>query len=238
MSLTIEITNDIKTVLKILGYKDEDLTTFLIREKLKEIKRENEPKEIIKILDIALQKKMVNFLDFLLKTNLISVNIGFAKSCYYGDIEISKLFLEDRSLLTMKDFELAFKNACYSGHLDMVKWLTVLEPKLSIHIYAACDDIFPFSIACMNHHLSVAEFLLEYTRRKENIIDIKKDYGYLFEWACNYNGLPMAKWLFKISHEGKNPIYTCSNHFKDGYWKALNRKNMSICEWMCTIPRE
>lgn len=126
--------------------------------------------------------------------------------------------------LKIKD---AFIYACKYGHLDIIKYLLKIEPKL----YVLFEEEEAFYNACMFGHLNVVKYLLEiksdivisdyfnqflfckvcefgYNEVAKYLLEIKSDLLYyknikLFNYACEYGYINAIKFMLQINLELK-----------------------------------
>jgi len=85
----------------------------------------------------------------------------FLRSCFFGHVEIVKLFLADpRTDVNRRQTQGAspFYIACQQGHVEVVK-LLLREPRVEVNL-AAYDDMTPIYSACQNGHLEVVRWIL------------------------------------------------------------------------------
>lgn len=81
-----------------------------------------------------------------------------------GILPIAQLILEHaHTELTLDDLNIAARNACEHGHLEIAQWLTELYPNIDVngwhYGWQYCDPI--FYVACLHGHLPVAQWLFK-----------------------------------------------------------------------------
>lgn len=82
---------------------------------------------------------------------------------------------------------IAFRIACESGHLDVVKWLVEEGERQNKQININLGNDYPFQLTCINGQLDVAKWLVEESERQNKPININGDDNYGFKRACKMN---------------------------------------------------
>jgi hypothetical protein len=88
------------------------------------------------------------------------MDINFIKLLKYGaqngDLDIMQKILNISSnIFSLSTIGFIFNNACWYGHLVMVKWLYEIKPDIDI----SARNEYAFKLACFNYHLHIAEWL-------------------------------------------------------------------------------
>lgn len=174
--------------------------------------------------------------------------------CKVGKIKIAKKIFEHNSQIYL-DYHNILCDACFFGHLNIVKWLTKINPnikkttyeegfryscsmgnfKLIKWLYNKYPDInmntyndFAFHKGCENGKIKTVKFLFE----KSNVnLNIYNDYG--FRAACKNNHIQLANWLitknpnkYKIVYANEKQI---NFEIKYTYEKKYNIKREICC---------
>lgn len=142
----------------------------------------------------------------------------FLEFCRNGELGRAQAYIVALDPNTsIANYEMAFRVACYNGHLDVAEWLLQVKP--DINISALSDDAFRFS--CIYGHLNVAKWLLQI----KPDIDITAVSGSAFNGACSRRHLNVAKWLASL-----NPDYQIINEDEPD-WRCRNLKNIRDTKW-------
>ena len=130
------------------------------------------------------------------------------------------------------DSEIAFRYACYYGHLHVVKWLLEIKPDIDIFAH----ENYAFLYACQNQRLFVAQYLysIDNSIVYKSSLDIFQE---LFRDLCTDNKIEMAKWLYQVRPEvfaesDHSPfIYACEfGHYHIAKWiQSIRPYNYVIC---------
>lgn len=113
----------------------------------------------------------------------------------------------------------AFRWACAKGHLDIAKWLLIVQPPIDVR--ALGDDA--FRCACVNGHLHVAKWLLciepsTSTAAHDNA---------LFYWSCRSGHLRVAKWLLSME-----PLIEVRSHEDAAFRWACRYGYFDVAKWL------
>lgn len=73
----------------------------------------------------------------------------FDLACQVGDIDTAKILLNDDNLQYINYYNM-FRHSCYSGHLEIAKWIYSLIP-IDIH----SDDEAVFRWTCYHGHFII-----------------------------------------------------------------------------------
>lgn len=113
----------------------------------------------------------------------------FTTSCFKGQIRLAKFFYRE---IDIKNKDMGFRLACYSGNLELVKWLYQIDGKLDIHYNDDIEDLdSAFASACYSGNLELVKWIYQI----DNKTDIYKD-------TLSVSGLgghlKIMKWLFGL----------------------------------------
>jgi hypothetical protein len=92
----------------------------------------------------------------------------FIEFCKSGNLDQAKKFLEENENPTIDisvEYDCAFRYACWSGHLEVAKWLLEIKPTIDISAF----DEEAFRYACFNRHLDVAKWFQSLFPKKYHI---------------------------------------------------------------------
>jgi len=112
----------------------------------------------------------------------------------------------------------SLKFACYSGNVDMTKWL----------IEAGVDGIGEAFVAgCGGNQIDLVKWLSEYSK-----FDVIHHYTDAFEESCKQGNLTIAKWLYStgsIDFINTDMRYDLLND-------VCENDHLSVAEWLVTLP--
>jgi ankyrin repeat protein len=118
--------------------------------------------------------------------------------------------------------ECAFCDACHFGHIEVAKWLLLINPDSNISI----NNGRAFRHACAEGHLEVAKWLLEL----KSDIDISAENETTFRFVCCHGHLEVAKWLLEIK-----PDIDISAENNSAFFGACRYKNEDVALWLSTL---
>lgn len=125
--------------------------------------------------------KMVKYILNKYEFNNIDRIFGFL--CYLGDIELVKQLLNNYGP-DPGDYNYgAFRYACKSGNLELVKLLLKLEPNTDIEAYNNCAIKF----ACLEGHLNIIKYLLSIKPKINLFENTNTKYSICDCYNTNYN---------------------------------------------------
>lgn len=142
--------------------------------------------EVLKILYLHFQ--YYHNLD-LFTDNILEV--GFARSCAGGNLEIAQWFLEKKPDIDISsNYDYAFTNACLNGHINVVSWLIDLHKNAILYLLTDVVLKKALQYCCIRGNIHICKLLLQ---QNENIgVDAK-----MFENACMNGNLELSEWLLK-----------------------------------------
>ena len=118
--------------------------------------------------------------------------------------------------------ECAFCYACHYGHIEVAKWLLLINQDINRNI----NNGRAFRRACAEGHLEVAKWLLEL----KPDIDISADNETTFRFVCCHGHLDVAKWLLEIK-----PDIDISAENNSAFFGACRYKNEDVALWLSTL---
>lgn len=173
------------------------------------------------------------------------IEFAFQSYCIRGNINMAKKMLKKYGFDIHKNNEYIFRECCYFGKIDVLKWIIETDPKTNIraendeafreccrsgHVNIAkwlieldptidihVNDDEAFRLACYNGHYDIAYWMVH----KFPNINVNSKYDYAFRWACRNGHLNIAEWLYNdysIDINAKSCYafrYSCTNRHRD-----------------------
>jgi predicted Fe-S protein YdhL (DUF1289 family) len=115
----------------------------------------------------------------------------------------------------------------------MAQWLLQVKPTINILEkvnYAFCE-------ACKNGHLEVAQWLLQVSQERGQVIDILEQRDAVFASACKNGHLELAQWLLQVSKEKGQDINISARNNLAFRW-ACERTRLEVAKWLATLKPE
>jgi hypothetical protein len=168
--------------------------------------------------------KILYYFGFINKKSIVD---AFILSCECGNLELAKCIVDinennkkneyyQKNLINVNN-ELAFRQSCKFGRIDIAKWLYSLG--VNIHV----DDNYVFYQSCISNDLKMIRWL--------NSLSIVMQYD-LFRISLMEGSLDVAKWLYNNSYFDKNRIRD-NNDILFKICCSLNKIN--TIQWLETI---
>ena len=144
----------------------------------------------------------------------MDINFALVDACRHNDLDTVKSLLSERPRsgsfrpstseqnidIHYRD-ELAFREACYFGHLEVVKYLISLNMNINIH----ADNEDAFRYACFNGYLELVKYLIslnkgiKYLNLEDRNINIHAENEDAFRFACCNGHLEVVKYLISLN---------------------------------------
>jgi ankyrin repeat protein len=143
---------------------------------------------------------------------------SFKKLCREGKLEEAQKIYNENNINIHAVNNEAFRDACFNGHIEIVKWLINLDDKPYIH--ANNDEA--FRSACFYGHIEIAKWLINLDDKP----DIHAVDDFAFIYACFNGHIEIAKWLMTLDdkpniHANNDCVFRfacCNGHIEIAKW--------------------
>lgn len=153
-----------------------------------------------------------------------------------GDLD----FIEDYALSSPENLKYSltsgFEYACYSGHLDVIKFL-LTSKKLSKNANLHHDKEYPLTLSAYNGHLDVVRYLLTSKDLKEhaNIHAIENS---PLIWAAQSNNLQVVQYLVESPEIKEHADINLASRVTHGnaFMGACDQNSLAVVKYLAQRP--
>ncbi len=143
-----------------------------------------------------------------------------------------------------------FKNACYYGNTDLVKWLFEKAQQQIFGYYnmtktgdtlaKQClheDDCNSFRSACSQGHVKTAELLYDLGFTMGYPLNLHTNNQWCFYWGCQSGKLEMVKWLYHKSYSSAQPFTNLVDmyHLLKEDESSLGDDKLEVLYWLSEL---
>ena len=154
---------------------------------------------------------MDKFIEYCL-TDQLGKAQRFYRMCNPEDINFDEIFYD------------LFYELCFDGNLHIAKWLCDIYYKEYNELFRSCCNRGDIKLAKSLYELNDVDI---YDRDPSELYGV----GNAFEYACLYNNLEIAKWLFDISDKAKLNIYS----YIDIIFVRVGSNDLEMLQWVYTL---
>jgi hypothetical protein len=142
------------------------------------------------------------------------------KACREGNLPLIKKLLQDPDIYIHSGNEMAWRDSCRYGHIEVVKLLLSIghspsnrSQYINIHAYNECAWVF----ACKNGRIEVATLLL--SLEGDRYIDVHADNEWAWCKACEHNQLEIVELLLSLKYDRFIDVHF--NHDEAWMWGRM-----------------
>lgn len=166
----------------------------------------------------------LNMIMWLYSLNIFDItyedNIIFRTVCERGFLKIAKwIYSLGKFNLDSNMIEKTFSQTCGNGKLELAKWYySVLE--------SYCNRQYAFSQCCMWDNFETGQWLVSLNKNNDpKNIDLTN--GNYFVYACRYNSIKIAKWLYTFGVDNFS--------IREGFDYAGHHGYYKIVDWIISL---